>query len=100
LDLVPDGPQLAALAFHDRIDSRLLLGAEAKLASKSIPEPAIPWSVRPRSMLEPMSLEFPGQQHPAINGNPRESPCHGHQQEHQNREQSSTRPPWCRGIGH
>jgi len=61
LNLVPDGPQLAALMFHDRIDSSLLVGAETELASKSVPKLAVPRSVRPRSMLEPMSLEFSGQ---------------------------------------
>lgn len=58
LDLAPDAPQLAALMFHDRIDSSLLVGAEAELASKSVPKLAVPRSVRPRSMLEPVSLEF------------------------------------------
>jgi hypothetical protein len=90
---VANGPQLAALVFHDRIDSRLLLGAQAKLASKSVSEPAIPRAVRPWSMLEPMSLEFMRQQHPAIDRHSRKSPCHGHQQEHQKREQSSARAP-------
>jgi len=61
LNLVPDGPQLAALMFHNRIDSSLLVGTEAKLASKSVPKLAIPRSVRPRSVLEPMALEFSGQ---------------------------------------
>jgi len=93
LDLVPDGPQLAALAFHDRVDSRLLLGAQPQLASKSVSEPAIPRPVRPWSMLEPMSLEFPRQQHPAIDGHSGKPSCHGHQQEHQKREQSSARAP-------
>ena len=61
LDLVPDGPQLATLMLHDRIDSSLLVGTEAKLASKSVPKLAIPRSVGPRSVLEPMALEFSGQ---------------------------------------
>jgi hypothetical protein len=61
LNLVPDGPQFATLMFHDRIDSSLLVGAETELASKSVPKLAVPRSVRPRSMLEPMSLEFSGQ---------------------------------------
>ena len=100
LDLVPDGPQLATLMFHDRIDSSLLLGAEAELASKSVPKLAVPRSMWPRSMLEPMSLEFSGQQHPSIDGNSRQAACYSNQQEYQNREQSSTGTPRCRGAGH
>jgi len=100
LNLVPDGPQLAALMFHDRIDSSLLVGTEAKLASKSVPKLAVPRSMWPRSMLESMSLEFSGQQHPSIDGNSRQAACYSNQQEYQNREQSSTRTPRCRGAGH
>jgi len=99
LDLVPDGPQLAALMFHDRIDPSLLLGAEAELASKSVPKLAVP-SMGPRSMLEPMSLEFSGQQHPSIDGNSSQSTCYSNQQEYQNGEQSPTGTPRCRGAGH
>ena len=100
LNLVPDGPQLATLMLHDRIDSSLLLGAEAKLAGKSIPKLAVPRSMWPRSMLEPMSLEFSGQQHPSIDGNSSQSTCYSNQQEYQNGEQSPTGTPRCRGAGH
>jgi len=93
-------PQLATLMLHDRIDSSLLLGAEAKLAGKSIAKLAVPRSMWPRSMLEPMSLEFSGQQHPSIDGNSRQAACYSNQQEYQNREQSSTGTPRCRGAGH
>ena len=99
LNLVSDSPQLVALMFHDRIDSSLLVWAEAELASKSVPKLAVP-SMGPRSMLEPMSLEFSGQQHPSIDGNSRQAACYSNQQEYQNREQSSTGTPRCRGAGH
>ena len=85
---------------HDRIDSSLLLGAEAKLAGKSVPKLAIARPMWPRSMLEPMSLEFSGQQHPSIDGNSRQSAGYSNQQEYQNGEQSPTGTPRCRGAGH
>jgi hypothetical protein len=100
LDLVSDGPQLATLMLHDRIDSSLLLGAEAKLVGKSVPKLAVPRSMLPRSMLESMSLEFSGQQHPSIDGNSRQSACYSNQEEYQNGEQSSTGTPRCGGAGH
>jgi hypothetical protein len=100
LDLVPDGPQLAPLMFHDRVDPSLLLGAEAKIAGKSIPKLPVPRSMWPPSMLEPMSLEFSGEQHPSIDGNSRQAACYSNQQEYQNRKQSSTGTPRCRGAGH